>query len=162
MGDQVFVSECYGSGGVLLDIAPDLTAKPAWINPTFGTHFMNAIPKDGYLYGIDGHGPTDATGGTEEAWRRVGTIGSGGPQIAVALEHAADEFLLVKVAGDGSGSGKEDSSDAVGATQNADRGKSSRRVRRSSKATDSRSPYEVFRSRGTLSVSDLVGPAWYV
>ena len=117
---------------------------------------------DSSACGHAGHGPTDATGGAEEAWRRVGTIGSGGPQIAVALEHAADEFLLVKVAGDGSGSEKEDSSDAVGATQNADRGKSSRGVRRSSKATDSRSPYEVFRSRGTLSVSDLVGPAWYV
>jgi outer membrane protein assembly factor BamB len=60
VGNQVFVSECYGSGGALLDIAPDLTCKTAWINPTFGTHFMTAIPKDGYLYGIDGHGPEDA------------------------------------------------------------------------------------------------------
>lgn len=59
IGDRVFVSECYGSGGVLLDLA-DGACKPVWKNPTFGTHFMNAIPKDGYLYGIDGHGPEDA------------------------------------------------------------------------------------------------------
>ena len=112
------------------------------------------------------HGPTHPTGGgVEEARRRVETSGSGGPQIAVALEHAADEFVLVKVAGGDSGS-KEDDSDVVGATQNADgldRGKSSRGgLCRSSDAMDSRSPYEVFRSRGTLSVSDLVRPAWYV
>ena len=112
-----------------------------------------------------GHGPTDdATGGMEDAWRREGTSGSGGPQIAVALEHAADEFVLVKVAVGGSGS-EADNSDAVtvGATQNADRGKSSRGdLCHSSNATDSRSPYEAFRSYGTLSVSDLVRPAWYV
>ena len=112
--------------------------------------------------GHAGHGPTDATGGAEEAWRHVETIGSGGPQIAVALEHAADEFVLVKVAGGGSG-GEKDNSDAVGAMQNADWGMSSRGdLCQSSNATDSRSPYEVFRSYGTLSVSDLVRPAWYV
>jgi len=110
-------------------------------------------------------GPTDATGGIEGARRRVGTNRSGGPQIAVALEYAADEFVLVKVAGGGSGT-QGDKSDVVGATQNADevdRGKSSRGgLCHSSNATDSRSPYEVFRSHGTLSVSDLVRPAWYV
>jgi hypothetical protein len=56
----VFISECYGSGGTLLDIPPDMTAKPVWTNAQFGTHFMTAVPKDGYLYGIDGHGPEDA------------------------------------------------------------------------------------------------------
>ncbi|HEX4796384.1 MAG TPA: PQQ-binding-like beta-propeller repeat protein [Humisphaera sp.] len=60
VGNQVFISECYGAGGAMLDIAADLSAKEAWTNPTFGTHFMTAIPKDGYLYGIDGHGPNDA------------------------------------------------------------------------------------------------------
>jgi outer membrane protein assembly factor BamB len=59
VGDRVFVSECYRSGGVLLDLANGV-AKPIWTNPNFGTHFMNAIPNDGYLYGIDGHGPEDA------------------------------------------------------------------------------------------------------
>jgi outer membrane protein assembly factor BamB len=60
IGNQIFISECYGAGGALLNVAADLTASPAWTNPTFGTHFMTAIPKDGYLYGIDGHGPLDA------------------------------------------------------------------------------------------------------
>ena len=74
--DQVFIAECYGSGGVLLDVADDFTAKPAWTNATFGTHFMSVVERDGYLYGVDGHGPEDAylvcvelkTG--KELWRK--------------------------------------------------------------------------------------------
>ena len=60
IGNQVFLSECYGSGGVLLDVLSDFSCKPAWTNPHFGTHFMSAIGKDGCLYGVDGHGPADA------------------------------------------------------------------------------------------------------
>ena len=75
IGNQVFISECYGAGGTMLDIFPDLSCKPAWTNPAFGTHFMTAIPRNGCLYGVDGHGPQDAflccvnakTG--EETWR---------------------------------------------------------------------------------------------
>jgi outer membrane protein assembly factor BamB len=58
--NQIFVSECYGSGGVMINVAPNFTVKQAWANLQFGTHFMTAIPKDGYFYGIDGHGPADA------------------------------------------------------------------------------------------------------
>jgi len=87
LGNQIFISECYGSGGALLDVAADMTAKPAWTNLNFGTHFMSAIVKDGYLYGVDGHGPEDAflvcvdqkTG--KEVWRTQPqwneTIGTG-------------------------------------------------------------------------------------
>lgn len=57
---QVLVSECYGSGGALLDILPDFTCKTAWTDDAFGTHFMTAVEKNGYLYGVDGHGPNDA------------------------------------------------------------------------------------------------------
>lgn len=60
VGNQVFISECYGAGGVLLDIGDDLHAKPAWTSANFGMHFMSAVAKDGYLYGVDGHGPDDA------------------------------------------------------------------------------------------------------
>jgi outer membrane protein assembly factor BamB len=60
IGDQVFVAECYGAGGVLLDVRADGTAKQIWANESFGMHFMTAIPKDGYLYGVHGHGPSDA------------------------------------------------------------------------------------------------------
>jgi hypothetical protein len=90
------------------------------------------------------------------AWRRVEeTSGSGGPQIAVALECGADEPVVVKVAAEG-GSGSEtcQEDDAVG----SDRRKSDR----SFKAANSGSPHEMYRPWGYLSVSDLVGPAWYV
>lgn len=76
-GDHVLVSECYGSGGALLQVAPDLKSfKQLWTNESFGTHFMVAMFRDGHLYGIDGHGPQDAflvcvnaeTG--KELWRK--------------------------------------------------------------------------------------------
>jgi outer membrane protein assembly factor BamB len=59
--DRVFVSECYGAGGAMLKVAPDLkSAEAVWTNEEFGTHFMVAIHRDGHLYGVDGHGPQDA------------------------------------------------------------------------------------------------------
>ena len=73
--------------------------------------------------------------------RAVGAGRSGGlPQVVVELEPATDEPVAVKVAGRGSGSG-----DRIVAVDGASR----------------RSPFEEFRSQ-TLSVSDLVGPAWYI
>jgi outer membrane protein assembly factor BamB len=60
IGNQVFVAECYGSGGAMVAVSADGKAKPAWTNPSFGMHFMTAIPKGDYLYGVDGHGPQDA------------------------------------------------------------------------------------------------------
>jgi outer membrane protein assembly factor BamB len=75
-GDRVLVSECYGSGGAVVQVAPDLSStRTLWTNETFGTHFMVAMHKGGHLYGIDGHGPQDAflvcvnadTG--QEVWR---------------------------------------------------------------------------------------------
>lgn len=60
IGNQVFVSECYGSGGALVNIAESGGCRAAWKNRTFGTHFMCAIPQAGFLYGVDGHGPQDA------------------------------------------------------------------------------------------------------
>jgi outer membrane protein assembly factor BamB len=76
IGNQLFVSECYGSGGSLIDLKADGSAKELWNSKALGTHFMNAIAKDGYLYGVDGHGPLDCplvcldlkTG--EEMWRK--------------------------------------------------------------------------------------------
>ncbi|KAI9508364.1 exonuclease V [Russula earlei] len=92
------------------------------------------------------------------AERRVGTSGPGGPRIAVALEPTADESVLVKVAEGGSGSG--DDTVVVAEAQNVDdRGQGERS---DSSNSDSRSPFEKHRLRGTLSVSDLVGPAWCV
>jgi hypothetical protein len=96
----------------------------------------------------------DATGDRGASRRVEETSGSGGPQIAVALELAADEFVVVKVGGSGSGD------DAVDAAQNEgklDRGT----LGDPFNAANSRSPYEMHRSGGYLSVSDLVRPSWY-
>ena len=59
-GAAVFVTECYGSGGVLVDMLAGGRAAKRWSNPRFGMHFMTAVPLDGHLYGVDGHGPHDA------------------------------------------------------------------------------------------------------
>ena len=60
IGNAVFISECYGAGGALVEVGADGTPTPRWTNPQFGMHFMTAVRKDGHLYGIDGHGPSDA------------------------------------------------------------------------------------------------------
>ncbi len=60
VGSQVYLSECYGAGGVLLQLLPNGSYRKLWSNRALGTHFMTAIHKDGYLYGIDGHGPQNA------------------------------------------------------------------------------------------------------
>lgn len=60
IGNQVYISECYGAGGALLDILPDGSLRKVWDNQNLNTHFMTAIHKEGYLYGVDGHGPGDA------------------------------------------------------------------------------------------------------
>ncbi len=85
---------------------------------------------------------------TAQAGMRVVTSESGGPQIAVALEPASDESVLVKDATSRSGS-----VEIVDTTlETGDSGSKARR----------NSPIKRYRSRKTLSVSDLVGPAWYV
>lgn len=60
LDNQAFISECYGSGGALLDVDANLRARVAWTNPNFGTHFMTAVRLGDCLYGVDGHGPEDA------------------------------------------------------------------------------------------------------
>lgn len=68
VGDnRVFVSECYGAGGALVEVTPDFKPRKVWSNEAFGTHFTIAQHQDasgrtggGHLYGVDGHGPNDA------------------------------------------------------------------------------------------------------
>lgn len=60
IGNDVFISECYGAGGTLLQITDAFQPRTVWANPNFGTHFMSAVERDGYLYGVDGHGPENA------------------------------------------------------------------------------------------------------
>lgn len=58
--DKIYISECYGAGGVCIEIQEDGSYKEIWRNEILNTHFMTAIHKDGYLYGVDGHGPRNA------------------------------------------------------------------------------------------------------
>jgi len=54
IGNQVFISATYQTGGVLLNILPGIKPEVAWKSDEFGIHFMTAVHKDGYLYGFDG------------------------------------------------------------------------------------------------------------
>lgn len=105
VGNRVYISECYGAGGAMLEIAPDGSCSEAWSNDILNTHFMTAIHKDGYLYGIDGHGPRNApiicieleTG--KEMWRKepewITPVSSGGQSQEYNLAPALASFLLV-------------------------------------------------------------------
>ena len=74
-GDRVFISECYGAGGAMLEAAAGGAWRTAWTNAKFDTHFMTAVRSGDHLFGVTGHGPGDAwltcvefaTG--REAWR---------------------------------------------------------------------------------------------
>ena len=50
----VFVSEAYGSGGVMIEIAPDFSAKVAWHTDKLGAYWMTPLVRDGALIGFDG------------------------------------------------------------------------------------------------------------
>jgi len=57
VGDRVFTTESYGSGGEMVEIAPDFSAKSAWKSDHFGVYFMTPVVKDGCLFGFDGQQP---------------------------------------------------------------------------------------------------------
>ncbi len=57
IGNRVFVTESYGSGGEMIEIAPDFSAKSAWKAEKFGAYFMTPIAKDGLIFGFDGQHP---------------------------------------------------------------------------------------------------------
>lgn len=50
----VFVSEAYGAGGVMIEIAADFRAKVLWRTDALGAYWMTPIVKDGCLFGFDG------------------------------------------------------------------------------------------------------------
>lgn len=57
IGNRVFVTESYGSGGVMIEIASDWTAKVVWTAEKFGAYFMTPIVRDGCIFGFDGQQP---------------------------------------------------------------------------------------------------------
>ncbi len=101
IGDRVFVSECYGAGGVLVEVQADGRARQGWTNPTFGMHFMTAIPIGDHLYGVHGHGPQDAelvcveiaTGRevwrTQPEWQEMSATGKGAREMTVGTFRAS-------------------------------------------------------------------------
>ncbi len=59
IGNRVFISSAYKKGGVLLEIQPDSSAKPAWTTLQLGAHWCTPVHRDGYLYGFDGDSQND-------------------------------------------------------------------------------------------------------
>ena len=57
VGNRVFVTESYGSGGEMIEIDPDFKAKSAWRSEHFGVYFMTPVVQDGCLFGFDGQQP---------------------------------------------------------------------------------------------------------
>lgn len=58
--DQVYISECYVSGGILLKLGEDLKWSEVWKAPDFGMHWTTPQVDDGYLYGYRGRNEPDA------------------------------------------------------------------------------------------------------
>ena len=58
-GKYVFLSECYGKGGVLLECDEALNAKPVWEEPMFGMHWMTPVEINGHIYGFAGRNKPD-------------------------------------------------------------------------------------------------------
>ena len=54
VGNQVFISASYETGGALVETKPDFSSTAAWTSAEFGTHWDTAIHHDGHLYGFDG------------------------------------------------------------------------------------------------------------
>jgi outer membrane protein assembly factor BamB len=61
VGNQVFISASYKAGGALLNVSPEGKSQVAWTSQEIGTHWNNAVHKDGYLYAFDGRNEPDAS-----------------------------------------------------------------------------------------------------
>lgn len=55
----VFLSECYGKGGTLLEFDEELNAKPVWNERWFGMHWMTPLVMNGHIYGFAGRNKPD-------------------------------------------------------------------------------------------------------
>ena len=77
IGEQVFISATYETGGALLDLKPDGGYEVAWNSEVLSTHFNTSIHEGGYLYGFDGRNEPDASLVCQELatgkqmWRKV-------------------------------------------------------------------------------------------
>lgn len=60
IGNRVFVSASYRTGGAMLDVLPNGSHKVVWTAGDFGLHWNTPVYRDGYLYGFDGRNEPDA------------------------------------------------------------------------------------------------------
>lgn len=60
VGDQVFISASYGTGGALVRVTSDFEHELVWKTNQLGSHFSTPIHRDGFLYGFDGRNKGDA------------------------------------------------------------------------------------------------------
>jgi outer membrane protein assembly factor BamB len=108
VGNKVFVSASYRTGGALVEVRPDFTHRVVWTTQEFALHFNTPIHRDGYLYGFDGRNEPDASLACVDAatgrvvWREVPewTETVGGRQVTVGtyrgmLVHADGQFLAL-------------------------------------------------------------------
>ena len=52
--NRVFITESYGAGGVMVEIAPDFSAQVAWRAAKFSSYWMTPIAQAGHIYGFAG------------------------------------------------------------------------------------------------------------
>ena len=58
--NQIYISECYVNGGVLLKLTPELKWKEVWKAPEFGMHWMSPLVFGGDIYAFRGRNEPDA------------------------------------------------------------------------------------------------------
>ena len=85
----------------LIEVKEDFSPKEIWSDAGFGIHFMMPIFKDGFIYGVHGHGPldcplvcVDAKDGkekwrTEPEWEEVVQTAGGPRKIKIGFARAS-------------------------------------------------------------------------
>ncbi len=51
---NIFITAAYKTGGVLIQVNPDMTYEVKWKTKTLGAHWATPIYHNGYVYGMDG------------------------------------------------------------------------------------------------------------
>ena len=54
LGDRVFITECYKTGGVMLKFDAESKSEVAYKTPDAASHWTTPVSKDGHLYVVDG------------------------------------------------------------------------------------------------------------
>ena len=61
IGNKVFISASYRTGGALIEILEDFSYRVLWTTSEFALHYNTPIYKEGFLYGFDGRNMGDAS-----------------------------------------------------------------------------------------------------